>query len=108
MDAMGENGELSITIKASNDHACASIKDNGHGISPKDLPHLFEAFFTTKAAGHGSGLGLAVAKTITEEHGGSIFAKSAHGEGSTFIICIPSISYDGEENTTDRCCDCFE
>jgi signal transduction histidine kinase len=97
-----------VTVKASNHHACLSIKDNGHGISPKDLPHLFEPFFTTKAAGHGSGLGLAVAKTIIEEHEGSICARSEPGEGSTFIICIPSIDYDSEENTSGHCCNAFE
>jgi len=108
IDAMGENGELCIAIKTSNDHACSSIKDNGQGISPKDLPHLFEPFFTTKAAGHGSGLGLAVAKNIIEEHGGSIYAKSVPEEGSTFTICIPSISYDNASDSSGHCCDCFE
>lgn len=108
IDAIGEDGELSVTIKVSNHHACLSIQDNGHGISPKDLPHLFEPFFTTKAAGHGSGLGLAVAKTIIEEHQGSICARSAPGEGSTFIICIPSIDYDREKNTSEHCCNVFD
>ena len=48
------------------------IEDDGCGISEKDLPRLFEPFFTTKAPGQGTGLGLALARTIAQEHGGSV------------------------------------
>ena len=63
------------------------VIDTGCGIPPKELQRIFEPFFTTKT--RGSGLGLAIARRVIEEHGGQIYAKSRHGEGTTFHICLP-------------------
>lgn len=69
------------------------VADQGPGIAPEDLPHLFMKFFRTQKAKSssikGSGLGLYLAKYFTELHGGNIFVESTYGQGSTFTIRIP-------------------
>ncbi len=64
------------------------VIDNGGGIQPSMMKHIFELFHSTKG-NRGTGLGLAVAKKIVEEHEGSISCKSAPGEGSVFTIRLP-------------------
>jgi signal transduction histidine kinase len=64
------------------------VIDNGVGIPPSMMKHMFELFHSTKG-NRGTGLGLAVAKKIVEEHDGTIAAKSAPGEGTVFTIRIP-------------------
>jgi len=69
-----------------------SIKDTGVGISPEDLPHVFEGFYRGKAglaAAAGHGIGLAVSKQIVEAHDGSIEVNSELGKGTTFIVSLP-------------------
>ena len=64
-----------------------TIKDNGSGIDPEDLPHVFERFYRGKNAGKDSvGIGLALSKTIVEEEQGEILAESTEGVGTKFII----------------------
>jgi signal transduction histidine kinase len=67
-----------------------SVKDTGPGISPKDVPHLFERFW--RASGlleRGTGLGLSIAKSIVEAHGGTLWVESKEGAGSTFFFTLP-------------------
>ena len=65
-----------------------AVEDTGRGISPEDLPHLFEPFFSTKGS-RGTGLGLAVTWGIIEGHGGTIDVQSEPGKGSRFTIRLP-------------------
>ena len=65
------------------------IQDNGTGISTAELPHIFDPFYTTKAPGQGTGLGLATSHRIIEQHGGEINAISIPNDGTTFIIHLP-------------------
>jgi signal transduction histidine kinase len=65
------------------------VIDNGAGISPSMKNHLFELFHSTKG-NKGTGIGLAVAKKIVEEHDGSITVKSNQGEGTSFTIRLPT------------------
>jgi len=65
-----------------------SVSDNGKGISPQDLPKIFDPFFT-KGKEEGTGLGLAITKKIIEAHHGTITAESAFGQGTTFTIILP-------------------
>jgi signal transduction histidine kinase len=67
------------------------VIDNGVGVPPSMMKHMFELFHSTKG-NRGTGLGLAVAKKIVEEHDGSISVKSTEGEGTTFTVRIPVYS----------------
>lgn len=81
-----------ITISGTKQRTSAliQIKDQGNGIAAKDLPHIFEQFYTTDPSrkGKGTGLGLAIAKRIVEAHGGTITVCSDH-RGTTFTLCLP-------------------
>ena len=65
-----------------------SIRDNGCGMSKKDLDNIFEPFFTTKK-GYGTGLGLPITYGIIKKMGGTINVESKEGVGSTFTILLP-------------------
>jgi signal transduction histidine kinase len=64
------------------------VTDNGCGMSAAVLPHIFEAFYTTKGV-EGTGLGLAITDRIVKEHGGTIAVTSQEGRGSTFTVRLP-------------------
>ena len=65
------------------------VRDDGTGIAPDVLPHIFEPFMTTKEDGHGTGLGLAIARGIVERHMGRIDVETEMGRGTTFIVTVP-------------------
>lgn len=71
--------------------ACASIavRDEGVGMAPEVVEHLFEPFFTTRAVGEGTGLGLSVCWGIVRDHDGWLEVESAPGKGSTFTMVVP-------------------
>ncbi len=64
------------------------VADTGIGFSPEDAGRLFQPFFTTKESGHG--LGLSISRSIVADHGGTIEAQGAPGEGATFTIRLPT------------------
>jgi signal transduction histidine kinase len=70
-------------------YAVLAVEDDGEGIPVDRLPAIFDPFFTTKAVGEGTGLGLAVAHGIVQEHGGWIDVRSEPGRGSCFRIWLP-------------------
>jgi signal transduction histidine kinase len=67
------------------------VKDNGNGIQQKILDKIFQPFFTTKPTGQGTGLGLSLSYDIIKAHGGELKVETKEGEGTTFIIHIPTI-----------------
>jgi len=71
-----------------------SFADDGPGISAEQLPKIFDPFFTTKGVGKGTGLGLSICYGIIREHGGTIWAESRLGEGTTFHVELPIVSPD--------------
>lgn len=90
IQAMGENGQLKIGIHLKdNSHIEITFKDNGPGIPEDVQPHIFEPYFTTKAKGLGTGMGLDISKQIIESHNGHIRFESTPEEGTTFIVVIP-------------------
>jgi len=80
-------GKIQLRMDIKKD-ICITIKDSGKGISPEDLPHIFEANYSRRAPGEpkGKGLGLHIAKTIIDGHGGWIKAESEPGKGTVFSI----------------------
>ena len=74
-----------------------SISDTGHGIAPEIINKIFDPYFTTQAIGHGSGMGLAVAHGIVNNHGGTIQVESELDRGSTFRIYLPVVEYQTRE-----------
>lgn len=87
-DASPEGGTIEYLAYCSDGFYCSAIRDYGTGIDPVDQDKIFELFYTTKGAGEGSGIGLAVCKSIVELHTGEILFKSNNGE-TTFIVKIP-------------------
>jgi signal transduction histidine kinase len=65
------------------------VKDTGCGIAPEARERIFEPFFTTRAAEGGTGLGLAVVKSLVNEQGGAIGVESEPGKGSQFSVLLP-------------------
>ncbi len=68
-----------------------TVSDTGHGIPPEDLHRVFEPYFTTKAPGEGTGMGLAVVYGIVSNHGGGITVESEPGRGSAFHVFFPVV-----------------
>jgi len=89
IEAMNSSGTICIEIRKENRKAILRVKDTGSGISEKDLPHIFEPFYTTKKDMKGTGLGLAVAYGIIEQHKGTIQVESTSPEGTVFKIILP-------------------
>jgi two-component system, NtrC family, sensor kinase len=91
-DAMPQGGNLWLETRPSLDETEVEIevRDDGAGIAPDILPHIFEPFMTTKESGRGVGLGLAISRGIVERHSGRIEVESQLGQGTTFTITLPS------------------
>jgi DNA-binding response OmpR family regulator/signal transduction histidine kinase len=88
-----KGGAVSVSVQRSGQSAAIVVKDNGRGISEKDLPYIFDRFYRVDKARArdtgGSGLGLHIARKIALLHGGSIDVTSEEGKGSTFTLYLP-------------------
>ncbi len=87
--------KISISLRQEKDLVVISIQDQGVGIAPEDVEHIFDRFYTVNKAHSrklgGAGLGLSLVKTIIEKHDGSIHVSSKLGQGSTFTISFPRV-----------------
>jgi signal transduction histidine kinase len=83
----GRGGELILSASARDGQAVIDVIDTGRGINPEALASIFDAYYSTKKGG--TGLGLAMARRIAEEHGGKISVTSEVGKGSDFQIHLP-------------------
>jgi len=114
-DALPEGGQIKIESKSiefqtpqlrsgvsmnRGRYSMFSVSDAGCGIAKEDLTHIFEPFYTTKEAGKGTGIGLAVVYGIIKNHHGFIFCTSEPGRGTSFEIYLPAL--EGELLETDR------
>jgi signal transduction histidine kinase len=99
-DSMPDGGVLEIRLtRPERSWLQASVTDNGSGIPQGDLDRIFEPFFTSKPAGKGSGLGLAVSRSIIREHGGTIEVTSREGQGTRFCIRLPIPDPEGASDS---------
>jgi nitrogen fixation/metabolism regulation signal transduction histidine kinase len=89
IDAMTEEGTITISAKKVNEHLLLSISDTGEGIPKEMMAKIFDPFFTTKPVGKGTGLGLSVCYGIIQQFGGEIKVMSEQGIGTTVEISIP-------------------
>jgi two-component system NtrC family sensor kinase len=82
---------LAVTTRydAARERVRLQVADSGPGMTPEVRAKVFEAFFTTKAVGEGTGLGLSLCRNIIEEHGGTLEVESEPGSGATFVIDLP-------------------
>jgi len=94
-----DGSKISIQAEEGDNEIFILIKDAGIGISPEDIPHIFEGFYRGKdgqAMTEGHGIGLAVSRQIVEAHNGSITVESELGKGSTFVIRLPAVKPGAE------------
>lgn len=94
MDAVADQPEdrrtivISLQERLRGEEIEIAVEDRGHGIAPENLQRLFDSFFTTKR--QGMGLGLSIARSLVEAHGGRIAATSEPGRGTTFRVHLPT------------------
>jgi two-component system NtrC family sensor kinase len=90
-EAMARCGRIEVTTEfdPAAEQSIVWVKDNGSGIPEDVLPRIFDPFFTTKEDQNRTGLGLAVASSIVEQHTGEITVRSKPGEGTTFRVALP-------------------
>lgn len=100
-----EQGTVRIGISAENSTAVINVSDDGPGIPPDDLPHIFERFYRVDQSRNridgGSGLGLSLVKSLVEAHGGSVTVESTIGKGSIFSVTLPAIECSGTDQDLD-------
>ena len=88
IQSMDKPGTIRVTLEnLEDDAALISVRDEGKGIAPEHVPNIFRPFFTTK--GHGTGLGLSLARRMVESHGGNISVQSTPGKGTEFTVELP-------------------
>lgn len=94
IDAVRDSGKgdrMLIKARKKNNRVIMEVADNGPGIPQQTIDRIFEPFFTTKGFGKGTGLGLSICYNIIKAHDGDIRVKSIEGEGTTFIIELPTV-----------------
>jgi len=89
LDAVDEEGEITVGMQALGGKMIIRVRDNGIGITEEELKVIFEPFYSTKETGKGTGLGLSVTLGIVESHNGTITVASKKGEYTEFTITLP-------------------
>ncbi|WP_176585401.1 sensor histidine kinase [Priestia megaterium] len=100
-----ERRRIDIVLSATESELIIEVKDNGAGISPEALAHIFDRFYRAEQSRNsntgGSGLGLAIAKQIVERHGGDIWALSKLGEGTSIFFSLQKMNENGDTHEED-------
>jgi signal transduction histidine kinase len=87
-----DHGAIRVTQWLDGDQVCIAVADTGEGIPEAQLPHIFDKFYRVENVVHtreGTGLGLALVRSILERHGATVEVESQLGEGSTFTVRMP-------------------
>jgi signal transduction histidine kinase len=88
-----DGGHVVVRVVPDKTLAAISVQDDGHGIGPADLPYIFDKFYRVRTGEtegiEGTGMGLAIVKSLVDAHGGDITVASELGEGSTFTVTLP-------------------
>jgi signal transduction histidine kinase len=87
--AVSPGGHIQVRVSREGKDVVASIQDNGCGIASEDMDRVFEPFFSTRPAGEGTGLGLALSRRIVIAHGGRMGIESEPGKGTTVTVRLP-------------------
>jgi len=90
MESMPQGGRLTVSSEAVDGLVRVRISDTGRGIDPDSLDHIFDPFFSTRE--NGTGLGLSLTQQIVSEHGGHIRCESRPGQGTAFVVELPTVS----------------
>jgi coenzyme F420 hydrogenase subunit beta len=101
-------GKVTISFKEQNGSVVGAVEDTGIGISPEDLPRIFDEFYRAERAkdmAHGTGLGLAIVKQVVDLYGGQLHVESEPGQGSKFTFTFPVGAPVVEEEKTKTFCD---
>lgn len=102
IDAGGApQGAITLSTAVQGDRVVVEVADTGAGMDDQNLSHVFEPFFSSKPAGKGAGLGLAICQTIVASHGGEIDVKSDQGQGATFRVSLPVAEQSASEPKGD-------
>jgi signal transduction histidine kinase len=83
-----EGGEVTVKSQLRDSQLLLSVSDTGVGLPTEKMEQIFSAFFTTKS--QGSGMGLAISRSIVESHGGRLWATANDGRGATFHFTLPT------------------
>jgi len=86
--------EVSVRVLEAGDHVALVVEDNGPGVPPSAIPHIFKPFFTTKERGAGTGLGLKICSDVVGAHGGHIEVHERAGGGASFRVLLPRARED--------------
>ena len=89
LDALGSGGHIEVHLHRRDSRVDIDVRDDGPGIKPEELRHIFDPFYSARQAGRGLGLGLSKAWRIVTNHGGRIDAASEAGKGTTFTVMLP-------------------
>ncbi|TVQ37782.1 MAG: HAMP domain-containing protein [Wenzhouxiangella sp.] len=89
LHAMDHSGRLEISLRQDDGEAVVTVSDTGCGMTPEVMERIYQPFFTTKARGEGSGLGLEIVQRIVKRHNGRISVESVPGAGSVFRVHLP-------------------
>lgn len=95
LDAVAEEvGEIMVRVEPAGESVAIIVEDNGPGVAAEDAPHIFDPFYTTKAVGAGTGLGLAVVYGLVRDVGGEVGVERSDMGGARFHVLLPAASPD--------------
>ncbi|MEM9657239.1 MAG: ATP-binding protein [Planctomycetota bacterium] len=99
LESLDADGVVNVSVQRVDEAVCIAVEDNGCGMTPEVMKHLYEPFYTRRRNGQGTGLGLSITHRIVEEHDGRIEATSeGAGKGSRFVVLLPAVEAAKEVN----------